>query len=757
MGRVVKKRGVGEPPTIVRCCKGVEDGDSEVHGSLQTTLDSVLRDLTADPSIDVGATTTLLFCTAMDLGLRLQPFGEWPSKGCLLVQEYNPDGFLVAIMDFLKEDPRNLDVGCGLVLREQVRRRAATETGQILYMSSPPVQGALAKAYSIVGVESLEDERKHALVKKDEAARLSHVAVAGRNQILRAEANERDAQSAKLVKAGKEYKKAKKLRTNSLALHMRPDLRIGTAFDDPWDDRGRGVNARARKCGRFVAQPPHALPPQAQPPQALHPQAQPPQAQPPQAHMQRLQALGIDATLAGLPDALAAYHEDHKTALDVILQAKRVEARAKLDALSAPRPVDHAQWLSWMGECQNATRFRELMASETAARKETNIRLTALPGLAEPVERLQPQALRWRPRANTWAQLLWKRSGWYAARTTGATLMLFLYTWHQQTYCADCTKYRPRGGHHFVFSVGFSPWRQLKHLRALWEELGDAPGALVYELLVAGRGCDGGAAIAVTSRLPVTAPLVANRRAKGATGAGGSSESGEGGDSSDRSADSGSDLSSCPSVDTHVESAVGSDRSGEPSSEDSDVGKEPVKRAAKAKAPPKAPGGPPQPQAPPQPPAPPEPPAPDEPPDAVPPAAPVERAPKNTLWQNCYWFITAVPGCTDMRIRMKGGWKLPFLMGNFDMSKNTTLGYVGGDLEMGCIVLKAWGVWRARRLGFSKGLPWRERQELVDLADIEAGVRGYGAPLHPPLLGNAEAHALLLARVPDLVASLLCA
>jgi hypothetical protein len=139
MSKVAKKPGVGEPPTIVRCCKGAGDGDSAVHGSLQTTLDTILRNLTADPSIDVGATTTLLFCTAMDLGLRLQPFGEWPSKGCLLVQEYNPDGFLVAIMDFLKEDPRNLDVGCGLVLREQVRRRAATETGQILYMSSPPV------------------------------------------------------------------------------------------------------------------------------------------------------------------------------------------------------------------------------------------------------------------------------------------------------------------------------------------------------------------------------------------------------------------------------------------------------------------------------------------------------------------------------------------------------------------------------------------------------------------------------------------
>jgi hypothetical protein len=100
MSKVAKKPGVGEPPTIVRCCKGAGDGDSAVHGSLQTTLDTILRNLTADPSIDVGATTTLLFCTAMDLGLRLQPFGEWPSKGCLLVQEYNPDGFLVAIMIF---------------------------------------------------------------------------------------------------------------------------------------------------------------------------------------------------------------------------------------------------------------------------------------------------------------------------------------------------------------------------------------------------------------------------------------------------------------------------------------------------------------------------------------------------------------------------------------------------------------------------------------------------------------------------------
>ena len=50
-----------------------------------------------------------------------------------------------------------------------------------------------------------------------------------------------------------------------------------------------------------------------------------------------------------------------------------------------------------------------------------------------------------------------------------------------------------------------------------------------------------------------------------------------------------------------------------------------------------------------------------------------ERQPANTIWQSLWYFITAVPGQPDMRIRMRSTWKS--LMGEVDMSKNTRIGF----------------------------------------------------------------------------------
>ena len=76
-------------------------------------------------------------------------------------------------------------------------------------------------------------------------------------------------------------------------------------------------------------------------------------------------------------------------------------------------------------------------------------------------------------------------------------------------------------------------------------------------------------------------------------------------------------------------------------------------------------------------------------------------------------------------------------------------------LTAGTLVLRAWGVWRARRNNWCRERPGRQREEQAMLSDLEADIRAFPAPLAEPLLGLAKAHSDLEAWVPDLVHRLL--
>ncbi len=59
------------------------------------------------------------------------------------------------------------------------------------------------------------------------------------------------------------------------------------------------------------------------------------------------------------------------------------------------------------------------------------------------------------------------------------------------------------------------------------------------------------------------------------------------------------------------------------------------------------------------------------------------------------------------------------------------------------LLLRSWGIMRARKLGWSKETDGRMRQEQADVAKLERDIRAFGAPAAVPLFGDTPSHAWL--------------
>ena len=81
----------------------------------------------------------------------------------------------------------------------------------------------------------------------------------------------------------------------------------------------------------------------------------------------------------------------------------------------------------------------------------------------------------------------------------------------------------------------------------------------------------------------------------------------------------------------------------------------------------------------------------------------------------------------------------------------TNYGDDPGNPRRTMLLLHAWGINRARMLGWFAETDARKRQGATDIFNLDRDIRAFGAPLVAPLLANGPAHALLLKWVPDIV------
>jgi len=176
-----------------------------------------------DPCLNAVAAWTAFLAIAFDLHLRFAQLKEHPFAVWKLTRRWNPTGWLASCLDFLHTVEAALDVGFSLALRERAEK-CGSETGAVSFLAAATTQEAIELFLLSMMTTTLEVERRHAQVKRLETSKLTHVASASRNAILRRYqarvARLRDA----LAKARAEERRASRTHISAMTWQERPDL-----------------------------------------------------------------------------------------------------------------------------------------------------------------------------------------------------------------------------------------------------------------------------------------------------------------------------------------------------------------------------------------------------------------------------------------------------------------------------------------------------------------------------------------------------
>ena len=180
---------------------------SLVKGAAQHVVQNRLRHIFAamhlDPELDHGAAACALLATAADLVVRFRVFFLYPFKLAKLSKLWFPNDWLPSMLEFLREEKENLDIGVGLQLQTLARLRGKEA---ITWLASPAIQGFIHQLCEEALSTSLPVERRLGEVKQWETSRSTNIATASRNMIIVRFAKQRE-HLARAVARAKEYKK----------------------------------------------------------------------------------------------------------------------------------------------------------------------------------------------------------------------------------------------------------------------------------------------------------------------------------------------------------------------------------------------------------------------------------------------------------------------------------------------------------------------------------------------------------------------
>ena len=326
-------------------------------------------------------------------------------------------------------------------------------------------------------------------------------------------------------------------------------------------------------------------------------------------------------------------------------------------------------------------------------------------------------------------------------RTTSGTVTVFLAHYRGRAY--DCDVEPVRRGAAYRFAGGFQVDQHIRPLEDLAARFPGEAVSQVFEFVVAGQATPQYVDMSVKHAMPVTKPLPKTKQKRDD---GADAEEDDDAESTDslelelrkKIVDSDtSEASADTDADTDVESNIGVGcglpeeepevvEDAAPDSGD-DADEEPEGSDAED-------GG----------------------------GAKLYRHPLGTwkVWDSLWFYITQTPGWVDVKAHMKSPFRDPLMMGKWDMSK-TLRPHHFGETTLGPartkLLLRAWTVWRPKRLGWAAARESRlrhlrrEEEKLVrDILETDGRERPTA-----PLLQNEPAHAALLGRVPHLVERIL--
>ena len=146
-------------------------------------------------------------------------------------------------------------------------------------------------------------------------------------------------------------------------------------------------------------------------------------------------------------------------------------------------------------------------------------------------------------------------------------------------------------------------------------------------------------------------------------------------------------------------------------------------------------------------------------------AFPVWRGPRHaphpfTIEESLWFYTTKTPGEIDLKCHMKGPWRNALEMGHRDMSKTLYPHHYNetwAEPVRTTLLLRAWQIWRPKQRGWAAARDSRLRHLEAETDKLEAAVRATDGRDHPvaPLLGDEDAHQVLVDWVPRLVGRIL--
>ena len=435
--------------------------------------------------------------------------------------------------------------------------------------------------------------------------------------------------------------------------------------------------------------------------------------------------------------ALREYVAAHRDSLQAELARRRSEARVVLlAAKQSAVPLTEAEWATWFADADNG--FGDLMRVATAARKARSRRLVADPTLPPAAARVQPVVALVDSGVppSRLAGLLQGREGWHGLRHGRDAKVFFLYHHRGCTYAVDISGLRRQGKYRLTANLRFADL--LIPLGRLVDSV--AAESEVYELIVDAIAQPDVVLLDVRGSSLVTEPLRRRRQPRAPA-----EERPDEGVCSESSAssvgmqnpvhrDGKVSSSDEASVDTDVDTEVETGpkllggKHGDEAACVSDVASDGSDRAPEFDA---DDGG----------------------------AVELRRHPAGTfkLWESLWFYITQTPGWLDVKIHIKSPLRqVSTGMGTTSMSKTLTA-YHFGEIQDNpvrtMLLLRGWGIWRARLHGWAAQREGRIRDVAQQLGALEADVRRADGRDEPkkPLCEHERFHRALENWVPDLV------
>lgn len=249
--------------------------------------------------------------------------------------------------------------------KEAWRAGGGVESDAIAYLASDPVQNELVGVFETISATSLEVERKHNADKRSETTKVTGVARASRNSILRRYLGERDKHMRSIKQRRDAQKKVAHLNLHALALERRPDLFPRARGKLRWET---GVSN------------------------------------------QDMRALVEPRSASSNAEALREYIAANRDELQRELARRRDDAR--FEALQAqPVPYTSEEWMQFL--VNNDAHFRDLLRTSEARRAPVSHRIHGRTTMAEAVSRFYPSPCSEHGHSPAWAYL---KAGFYLFR-----------------------------------------------------------------------------------------------------------------------------------------------------------------------------------------------------------------------------------------------------------------------------------------------------------------------------------------------------